>query len=128
MYLISQLALVKQYCFINSHTLVATWTGAAGNNDKWISKSITGCTVGEPVILGFKTTYSDSGGNPVRAPYRVTDGCNYARTPGNGYGLGTYSADKGGAACAMTVLIPTKTTISFQFWDFEADEYIYIYR
>ena len=120
---------MKLYIFIqqNNHTLVATWTGAAANNDKWVSKSITGCTVGQPVILGFSTPSYNGIADVL---FRITAGCDYGRTGGtsSAYSLSS-GAHAGEAEGIMTiVLIPNASTISMNLYDFEDDEIIYIYR
>ena len=115
-----------RYLFSAFYTLVATWSGSSAGESKWTSKTITGCTVGEPVILGFAVTYNNTGG----ISFRITAGCDYGYTGGTsgGFSLTSGSNNTDAEGVLTTVLIPNASTISMNVYDFESGEYIYIYR
>ncbi len=99
--------------------MAATWTGPSSGGSAWTAKTLTGCTVGQPVILGFTTS--------VKTAYveiYITSGCDYGKMPGN---QDTKFFLGGSGAMSMTI-VPSATSVAFSIWDFESDEQIKIYR
>ena len=109
-----------------NHTKVGTWQGESGGSDNWISRTITGLMIGKPVIFG---AYSPTTGTNWRIGYRVTAGCDVGNITTNGYSFGNRSErDDSGPGNLTVALIPNATSMTMRLWDFDADEYIYIYQ
>ena len=111
------------------HTLAATYTNLGDN--KYVSKTITGCVAGQPIIIGCKTTYNAD----FTIGFKVTAGSNIGMTNGIYYRLGTYWSISGIAESAQQVasvpscvIVPTATSVTISFFDLDDSETVYIYK
>ena len=112
-----------------NHTLAATYTNLGDN--KYVSKTITGCVVGQPVIIGASTTFDAD----FVIFLKVVSGSLIGTTNGTYYRLGTYWSVGGDSTkaksecCAMSfVIVPTATSVTLSFGDVDSDETVYVYK
>ena len=85
-------------------------------------KTLTGCTIGQPIIVGVKSNTTATGGWKVS--YNIKSGSNigYTNKDDSMFKMGTLDGSSG------FVLIPTATSITFDLWDVDTNEYVYVYR
>ena len=106
------------------YTLFATWNKAAGGH-----KTITGCTVGKPIIFVHKTLNNLEASNWCYI--KPLSGCINGTTTGHHYLLGTYffnpNGVDGGGVCSM-VLIPTAASVVIDISNNSDDDCVYVYK
>ena len=122
-----------RYSFSAFYTLVASYTNLG--NDQYVSKTITGFTVGQMFIIGHKSSSS----NPEFCEVRIESGSNIGMSLEYGYSLGTgpnalWEAATGALAhdhigrTMSFVCVATATSVSIGLYDVDNNETIYIYR
>ena len=125
MYLISQLVLVKQYCFINSHTLVTTYNVGTTSGDK----TITGCTSGQPIFLVHCVTKDNTDTQSGEyCAVRVKSGAAHASTVGDSYILGTHGGSGTPQGANAFIIVPNATSVVISFYAALDDEKVLVYR
>ena len=108
------------------HILAAMWTSTSGN-DAWIDKTPTWCTVDQPIIVAAVASHTDNGVWVVHV--RVKSGATMGVSPNSrGWGLGVTTQTNREGGALSTVIIPTATSVTFQFYDMDTDETIYVYK
>ena len=117
---------MKLYIFIqqNNHTLVSTQTTDG-------DKTITGCQVGQPIILGHKSVANKSTG----CWYKVKSGCAFGTVGYHNYFMGLQDADVSSTTLknidgpVSAVLIASATTVVVTLWALSDDgDSVLIYR
>ena len=104
--------------------MAATWNKAAGGN-----KTITGCTIGKPIIFVHKPLSNVDA--PVWCYIKPLSGCINGTTTGHHYLLGTYyyyPSDVDGGGIASMVLVPTATSVVIDISNNTDDDCVYVYR
>ena len=102
--------------------MAASWNKPAAGD-----KTITGCTVGKPVIVVHKAVGS---GNWGWCYIRVKSGTAYSTTSGHHYFLGVAAASsndyRGGVG--DLVIIPNATTVVINLDGCSDDDAVYVYK
>ena len=105
--------------------MIATWTTSSNGGSG--TKTITGCTVGQPVLFIHAAT-KDSTNAAEFAALRVENGSYHNSTKGDYYIIGTHWGDVDPQSTNVFVVIPNATSITIHLFTTLDDEKICVFK